>query len=80
MHLSLPLGLQQQSLQQLKEDNEKQKHINTAHRMTHNDIEVLNVKIDRLEKKLLEVSELFNDIAMPFQVCCTFVMLYLALL
>ena len=45
--------------------------------MTHNEVEVLNVKIERLEKKLLEVSDLFNDIAMPYQVCFTFIILKL---
>ena len=48
--------------------------------MTHNEVEVLNVKIERLEKKLLEVSELFNDIAMPYQVCIKLVILNLAAL
>jgi hypothetical protein len=48
--------------------------------MTHNEVEVFNVKIKRLENKLLEVSELFNDIAMPYQVCFTFIILCLAVL
>lgn len=32
------------------------------------EMETLNLKILRLKNKLLEVSELFNDIAMPYQV------------
>lgn len=35
---------------------------------TLTEIETLNLKIIRLKNKLLEVSELFNDIAMPYQV------------
>ena len=62
-------GLQQRSLQQMSNDVSKTTtHTTLKLHTTLTEIETLNLKILRLENKLLEVSELFNEIAMPYQV------------
>ena len=62
-------GLQQRSLQQMSNDVSKTTtHTISKLHTTLTEIETLNLKIVRLKNKLLEVSELFNDIAMPYQV------------